>query len=397
MTTKVLIIEDDAALRHSIVQCLELEDLDPIPTSSFTQARRSIRSNFNGVILSDIKMPDHTGFDVLKFAQSLDEDLPVVLLTGHSDVPTAMKAIRDGAYDYLEKPCETGVLVDTLRRALDHRALVLRNRSIERKMARSDAVALLFPGQSEATQKLRDDLRAVADSADNIHFYGEENVGKGTAAYAVHKTASEDRDLVTLNCASATLTDLDSIEWNARISLSLKNLHKADERFLAHLNALKLRSRDLRIMTTSTLRFPHGLEHVSIGPTREVFVPSLAQRKDDIVEVFSAILRQSARIQGLDMPTIPDSVVNKLNASDLSENLTELRRLATETLSITRETEPVTLAEKIDKYEQTVISEALSAADGKVTIAAEALGVPRNTLYDRMARFGLVAKDFRKT
>ena len=129
MINKVLIIEDDAALRSSIVQSLELEDMEAIATSSFTQARRTIRSNFKGVILSDIKMPDRDGFDVLRFVQERDADLPVVLLTGYSDVPTAMRAMKEGAYDYLEKPCDPERLTDTLRRALDHRALVLQNRA----------------------------------------------------------------------------------------------------------------------------------------------------------------------------------------------------------------------------------------------------------------------------
>jgi len=142
MIRKVLIIEDDAALRASVVQSLELEDLEPIPTSNFTQARRSIRSNFRGVILSDIKMPDHDGFDVLRFAQSRDSDLPVVLLTGYSDVPTAMRAIKEGAYDYLEKPCDPDRLVDILRRALDHRYLVLQNRSFREELdARNEKTA----------------------------------------------------------------------------------------------------------------------------------------------------------------------------------------------------------------------------------------------------------------
>ncbi|MCP4185535.1 MAG: response regulator [Hyphomicrobiales bacterium] len=129
MISKVLIIEDDAALRASVVQSLELDDLEPISTGNFTQARRPIRSNFKGVILSDIKMPDYDGFDVLRFVQSRDPDLPVILLTGYSDVPTAMKAMKEGAYDYLEKPCDPDRLVETLRRALDHRNLVLQNRS----------------------------------------------------------------------------------------------------------------------------------------------------------------------------------------------------------------------------------------------------------------------------
>lgn len=104
MTKRVLIVEDDRALRESIVQLLELEGFEPIPTGTLTQARRSIRASFRGVVLSDIQMPDHDGFDVLRLAQSRDPDLPVVLLTGHSDVSTAMRAMKSGAYDYLEKP-----------------------------------------------------------------------------------------------------------------------------------------------------------------------------------------------------------------------------------------------------------------------------------------------------
>lgn len=134
MLRKVLIIEDDAVLRTSIEQSLELEDLEPIPTNGFTQARRSIRSNFRGVILSDIKMPDNDGFDVLGFTKARDPDLPVVLLTGHSDVPTAMRAMREGAYEYLEKPCDPQRLVDVLRRALEHRELVLENRSMREEI-----------------------------------------------------------------------------------------------------------------------------------------------------------------------------------------------------------------------------------------------------------------------
>ena len=131
---KVLVIEDDAVLRESIVQTLQLDGLEVIPTGSFTQARRTIRSNFKGVILSDIKMPDHDGFDVLRFTRQRDENLPVILLTGFSDVPTAMRAMKEGAYDYLEKPCDPEHLFETLKRALDHRLLVLENRAIREEL-----------------------------------------------------------------------------------------------------------------------------------------------------------------------------------------------------------------------------------------------------------------------
>lgn len=176
MTRKVLIIEDDAALRASIVQTLELEDLEPIPTNGFTQARRSIRSNFNGVILSDIKMPDHDGFDVLRFAQARDPDLPVVLLTGFSDVPTAMRAIKEGAYDYLEKPCDPGRLIDTLRRGLGHRKLVMQNRAyrheLDTRQIETESVTLAEQLENSERQIIEDALRLengnVSNAADRL-------------------------------------------------------------------------------------------------------------------------------------------------------------------------------------------------------------------------------------
>ncbi|MEO0771974.1 MAG: response regulator [Pseudomonadota bacterium] len=134
MLRKVLLIEDDPVLRASIEQTLTLQDLEPMPTNGFTLARRSIRSNFRGVILSDIRMPDKDGFEVLQFAKSKDTELPVMLLTGHSDVPTAMRAVRDGAYEYLEKPCDPQRLVDVVTRALEHRTVVLENRAMREEL-----------------------------------------------------------------------------------------------------------------------------------------------------------------------------------------------------------------------------------------------------------------------
>lgn len=161
MLKKVLIIEDDPALRISVEQTLELYDLHPIATSSFVQARRTIRSNFAGVILSDIKMPDQDGFDILSFVQQRDPDLPVVLFTGHSDVPTAMRAMKEGAYDYLEKPCEPERLVETLQRALNHRELVLQNRTLSER-DQSDDIDL---GDETLATRLEQHERKIIEAA----------------------------------------------------------------------------------------------------------------------------------------------------------------------------------------------------------------------------------------
>jgi len=177
MLNKVLIIEDDPQLRLSIEQVLELENIEPISTASFTQARRSIRSNFRGVILSDIQMPDHDGFDVLSFAQARDPDLPVVLLTGHSDVPTAIRAIRDGAYDYLEKPCDPTRLVDCLRRALDHRNLVLENRQMKKHLQDQSETQATHDLNQQLEDKERQIISNALNAADGKVNIAAQNLG----------------------------------------------------------------------------------------------------------------------------------------------------------------------------------------------------------------------------
>lgn len=161
MLKKVLIVEDDAALRSSIEQTLDLEGYEPISTNGFTQARRMIRSNFRGIILSDIKMPDHDGFSVLEFVNARDPELPVVFLTGFSDVPTAIRAVKGGAYDYLEKPCDPVKLLEAVDRALTHRALVLENRGMREELSNT-AQDL---GQGTLAERLEYFERQIIESA----------------------------------------------------------------------------------------------------------------------------------------------------------------------------------------------------------------------------------------
>lgn len=396
MTTKVLIIEDDPALRASIVQTLELEDLDPIPTGGFTQARRSIRSNFNGVILSDIRMPDHDGFDVLQFAQGLDPDLPVVLLTGHSDVPTAMRAIREGAYDYLEKPCETTKLVDTLRRALSFRALVLEKRAVARRLDRADTAAQHFPGPGPASTALRAALRDAVDHDGPLHFWGEPGVGKRTAAFVVSSLGQEDRLFTSLNCGVTAPDDVARLDVSRPLTLSVRNLQAASADLLAAIGSLISSADDLRLMTTAQVPFADLAVPWPVTALREIRVPSLADRAEDMRDILEHCLRQAARATGADMPVLTAAVLDPVADRAWPGNLVELRDYANGLLVRPQAPEPASLPERIESYEKSLIADALRAHGGRVALAAKALGVPRNTLYDRMGRLGLVARDFRE-
>ena len=162
MTSRVLLIEDDAAVREALAQTLELADLDVIPAGSFVAAKDRIGPDFDGVILSDIRMPGRDGFHLLEYAHDQDPDLPVILLTGEGDIPMAVRAMRMGAFGFLEKPCAPDDLVGLLERALKARDIVLDNRRMRRLVETGDPAARMLFGTSALAEELRGRVRAVA-------------------------------------------------------------------------------------------------------------------------------------------------------------------------------------------------------------------------------------------
>lgn len=403
MTDRVLLIEDDEVLRASLTQTMELAGLDPVPTNGLVQARRSIRSNFNGVILSDIRMPHQDGFDVLAHAQRTDPDLPVILLTGHSDVPTALRAMKEGAWDYLEKPCPTDRLIEVLTRALSHRALVLKSRQIERATLRNDAAALTFPGASHASETLRTALRSVAATRQHVHIWGEEGTGKRQAAYVVNQLSAEPVHFLRVNFQTPGAMASDLSIPDGAADLSAKRLHAANHGQMQDLVDLVKLHPDLRLITSST----RGLSDLKGAPLTddvdlmaqivEIRLPTLEERKTDLPEIFTTLLHQIIRSMDGDMPDVSEAVLAQILSRPWPGNLLELRSFA---MSIALgdgagDAHTPTLSEQLEAFEKLILIQTLKRSGGRVVDAADLLGVPRNTLYDRMARYDLSARDYR--
>lgn len=404
MSGQVLLIEDDEALRASLAQTLELADITVIPTMGYVQARRSIRANFPGVILSDIRMPHQDGFDVLTAARSADPDLPVILLTGHSDVPTAMRAMKEGAYEYLEKPVGTERLVDVVSRAIAHRDLVLKSRRIERALERSDAAARGFPGSGPVSSALRTALRRVAASDCHVHLHGPKGTGRKEAGFAINALSSEPRAFQALNLINASedavrrLDKMTEGPWD----FSLKNVERATVRQIEDLHALLRANPALRLISSSTLPLAE-LEQLGLGEDGntvvEIRFPPLDERRDDLPEIFENLVRLAVRSLDIDMPEISTATLSELMTRSWPGNLPELRDFAmTYVLGTQVRSDTAgqrTLAEQMEAFERMVLSETLKRTGGRAAEAAKALGMARNTFYDRLARFGMTPKDFR--
>jgi two-component system C4-dicarboxylate transport response regulator DctD len=404
MNKQVILIEDDDAMRVSLAQTLDLEDIIVIAANSLMQAKRNIRANFPGIIISDIRMPINDGFDVLSHVQSVDNELPTIMLTGEADVPMALKALKSGAYDFLEKPCPRDKLMETIHRAFEYRNIILQKRKLEREIQRNDPAVLNFPGQSKPSKTLQNLLRKLGPISSHILISGEEGVGKKLAAFTLHTLGRENAIFRSHNFASST-NSLDKIIKSKNVmNLSIQSLHLAKESDYEVLKSIIIHNQDIRILISSRLPFFRLTEDIKIKKLFEVLepveisIPNLRTRRKDLPILFEQVLREEVRNLNLDMPNIPQKIYAEIMSKSWEGNIPQLRTFARKFLlkiGLSYPKEEETLADQLYNFEALVLCETLRKTKGKAALASTKLGLPRKTFYDRLARYNIKPKDFR--
>lgn len=402
MKKQVLLIEDDDAMRASLAQTLELEGISVIVANGLAQARRTIRANFSGVVLSDIRMPQDDGFAVLGLAKTVDEELPVVLLTGEADVPMALRGLKEGAYDFLEKPCPSATLLDVINRALIYRDVVLQKRKLEREVQRNDPAAVNFPGVTDASKKVQNDLRRCAEMSSHVLISGPEGTGRKLAAYSIHTLSTPDAEFLGYNflTAQSPLSDL-SLQ-DGPINLSVKSMHLASSNDIDWLFNQTMLNPDLRLLLSGNGEMPKLRDLIESQDRlkfTEISLPALRARRKDLPVIFEQLLRHMVRNLNMDMPDVTQDIYAQIMARDWAGNIPELRDFAQSYLLGTglkrTPEEQLTLSRQLDDFEELVLCETLRRTKGKATQAAEQLGLPRKTFYDRLARYNIKPKEFR--
>lgn len=206
----VFLIDDDRDLRKAMQQTLELAGFTVSSFASATEALAGLSADFAGIVISDIRMPGMDGLALFRKILALDPDLPMILVTGHGDIPMAVQAIQDGAYDFIAKPFAADRLVQSARRAEEKRRLVMENRSL-RRAAEAASEGLPLIGQTPVMERLRQTLKHIADTDVDVLVAGETGSGKEVVATLLHQwSRRRTGNFVALNCGALPETVIES-------------------------------------------------------------------------------------------------------------------------------------------------------------------------------------------
>lgn len=430
MWGRVFIVDDEPDLRASTAQAL---DLAGFSTQEFPLAARVpelVSYGFPGIVLTDIRMAGMDGMTLMNRIHDIDRDIPVILMTGHGDVQLAVRAMHEGAHDFVQKPFSAGQMVEIASRALDVRRLVLENRLLRAVAGQTDDLESRLVGRANAMIDLRRRLRTLGPSEADVLIVGETGAGKEVAARALHDLSSRaQRPFVTIDCASLPAALIESelfghevgafpgalrprygrfeharggtivLDDIASMPLEVqgKLLRAIESRVITRLGSNDDYPLDVRFMATS--RVPLETE-VAAGRFRaDLFyrlnvvtlrIPALAERREDVPLLFLRLLAEAAARHRVDAPSVPPAVIAELTARAWPGNVRELRNVADRfALGL----DPVTtesdqklekLSEKVAAFERGEIEAALAAHHGQLRPVYEALGLSRKTLWEKM-------------
>ncbi|MBU2944034.1 sigma-54 dependent transcriptional regulator [Shimia thalassica] len=409
MTRRVLLVDDDIAVREALGQTLELADLDALTAGSFVEAKDQITPDFEGIIVSDIRMPGRDGFHLLSYAREMDADLPVILLTGEGDIPMAVSAMGKGAFDFLEKPCAPKELIAVIERALKTRALVLENRRLKAQLETGDPAARMLFGTSGLAEGLRSRVRSVARTRAEVLVSGLPGVGISKVAEVVHLCSPLSKGPFGKHAAvgmdSSRFTEAAHNATGGSLFLDEITTMPMETQFA--LLALMEQGDHPRLIFGSTADLARaveqGLLHADLFyrlDAMQVRIPSLAERPEDIPVLFRQYVAQAAEQSGIKPPEIHSELLADLMARDWPGNARALMSVAMRFVlglqdGDAQEVATLGLAEQMAQVERSLLQEALRRAEGRASAAAKALKLPRKTFYDKLAKHGVKPEDFR--
>ncbi|MEJ6398638.1 sigma-54-dependent transcriptional regulator [Yoonia sp. 208BN28-4] len=407
MTKTVLLVEDEPEIRAALEQTLMLADLTPRLAGSFVAAKDQIRRDFDGVVVTDVRMPGRDGFFLLDHVRQIDPELPVILLTGEADVPMAVRAMAAGAFDFLEKPCAPKDFLSVIERALAARAQVLDNRRRKIALDSGDAAERMIFGQSAKSTALRDKVRSVARVGGEVLLTGDQGSGTSKIAEVIHLlSAAAPHPFVKragASLGSAAVAEALDAAANGTLYIDEVSAMPAEGQF-ALLERLETGG-GARVIAATTRPIEDAVQNGAFHgdlfyrlDLLRVRIPALRERPEDIPVLFRDYVAQACEQANLPMPDITPDVTARLMAQDWPGNARALMNTAMRfVMGLHQGDDPagLGLAEQMAQMERALLVGAMQRHNGRVTDIVVDLKLPRKTFYDKLAKHGLRAEDYR--
>jgi len=199
----VIFVDDDPHIRKAISQTFALEELEVACFEDAASALETITADYEGVVLCDYNMPGMDGLAMLDRVRKLDDAIPVVILTGQGDISTAVAAMQQGAYDFIEKPFDHEELIELLRHALEKRHLALENRRLKAQLKHLARPGPRLLGESATMQRVMSTIDPVLDISASVLLHGETGSGKDALARYIHENSQRSaHNFVAINCGA---------------------------------------------------------------------------------------------------------------------------------------------------------------------------------------------------
>ena len=435
---KIAIVDDEQDMRQSISQWLTLSGFETETYGSAEDALKAMTPDYPGVIVSDIRMPGMDGMQFLKRLMSVDSALPVIMITGHGDVPMAVEAMRIGAFDFLEKPFNPDRMTELAKKASAHRRLTLDNRALRRELGEGSGLMQKLLGTSPVMERLREDILDLGQAEGHVLIEGETGTGKTLVAHALHAVgAKAGRKFVIHSC---TATDEETLgrrlfgdadgevpllEEARGGTLVLEDIEALpatlQARLLAWMNGQGTPP-ETRIVAICNLQEQGRTCEDALRPdlyyrlaAMKLTAPPLRTRGEDILSLFTHFCEVFAEEYGCDAPQITAQEAAQLLQAPWPGNIRQLVNVAERAVLQSRRgtgtiasllmtgddsaepgmtTEGKPLKEYVEAFERMLIDNTMRRHRGSIAAVMDELCLPRRTLNEKMAKYGLTRSDY---
>ena len=373
MKPRILVVDDDAAIRDSLKMTLEYDGYDVMQAATGEEGVKLIEREAPDLVFLDVKMPGMDGLEVLQKVRHLAEVTPIVVISGHGDISTAVEATRLGAFDFIEKPLERERVLVTVRNAVDTRRLKTENKSYRRDAEKKYQII----GDSPVLAAVRSAIQKASPTNATVLIWGESGVGKELVARAIHRESlRRDGPFVQVNCAAipdelieselfghekgsftgATDRQIGKFEQADKGTIFLdevgdmslktqaKVLRVLQEQELERLGSNRVLKVDVRVIAATNKNLE---EEIDKGTFREdlfyrlnvvpIHVPALRDRRDDIPALVRHFADLFARDNNFRRKTFTAAGMEKLKQQHWRGNIRELRNFVERLVIMTNE------------------------------------------------------------